>query len=61
MDHRKDLENDKRHFEFVRGKQSVGNHSTSLEEFGMEEEFHLPKKKEHPSIRERHDQFFEKK
>lgn len=59
MDYRMDLENNRRHFDFVRVKQSVGSNGASLEEFGMEEEFHIPKKKENPSIRERHDQFLD--
>lgn len=58
MEHRTDLENNKREFEIVRGKQSVGKKDMQLEEFGLEEEFPVPKKKGHPSIRERHDQFF---
>ncbi|MFC5558357.1 hypothetical protein ACFPN4_04340 [Ureibacillus thermophilus] len=60
MEHRTDLENHARHFEMIRGKQSVGSKGKNMEEFGLEEEFHIPKKKEHPSIRERHDSFSEK-
>ncbi|MED3661988.1 hypothetical protein NST62_08465 [Ureibacillus sp. FSL K6-8385] len=58
MDHRMDLENHKTLFNIVKGKDRAG--VRNMEEFGMEEEFHIPKKKENPSIRERHDQFFEK-
>lgn len=50
-----DLENNRNHRDFVRGKNSVRNHGNNLEEFGMEEEFNIPKKKSNPAIRERHD------
>ncbi|NLY80332.1 MAG: hypothetical protein GX072_10735 [Lysinibacillus sp.] len=59
MDHRIDLENNRNHRDFIKGKNSMKKHGTNLEEFGMEEEFNIPKKKDHPSIRERHDQFYD--
>lgn len=59
MDHRIDFENNRKHHDLVRGKNLGRKQGANLEEFGMEEEFNMPKKNDHPSIREKHDQFFE--
>jgi hypothetical protein len=56
MDHRRDVENNRKYQDFVSADNSM-RHSANLEEFGMEEEFHIPENKRHPSIRERLERY----
>lgn len=58
MKHRRDIENNRHDHHFVHTENSM-RHCANLEEFGMEEEFHVPKNKKHPSIRERLERYYE--